>query len=285
MSKVAIVTDSTAYIPSTMTRGHQIQTVPLQLIWGPQSYSDGVDISPDEFYTRLPNSKDNPTTSQPSPAAFKQVYSSLLEQGYDILSVHISSKLSGTMDSAIQARDLLPGAPIELVDSLTISLAMGFPIMLAARAAEQGATLQDCKRLVQQSLPNTGVLFTLKTLEYLHRGGRIGGAAALVGNAFNLKPILELRNGRIEAAEKVRTMNKAVDRMLDLFEERIAGRTPLHIAVLHAQAEAEAVQLLERARQRFNISSITDAVIAPVSPVVGVHTGPGCLGMAFLAGM
>lgn len=285
MSKVAVVTDSTANIPNELSQGYPITFVPLQVIWGEQTYRDGVDIEAGEFYTRLKTTTVMPTTSQPSPAAFQQIYEKLLEEGYDILSVHVSSKLSGTLDSATQARANFPGARIELVDSNTISMAMGFPIMAALHAAEQGASLEECRALVERGCQNTGILFAVNTLEFLRRGGRIGGAAAFLGTALNLKPLLEVRGGRIEAVERVRTMSKAIDRLLDLFEERIGNRAPLHIGCVHAQAEAEACLLLDRVIQRFGSNRVSESMLAPVSPVIGTHTGPGCIGLAFLAGM
>ena len=285
MSKVAIVTDSTVNIPADLARGCPIYIAPLQVIWGSETYRDGVDIHPGEFYQRLKNEKVSPTTSQPSPAVFHEMYKSLLDQGYEILSVHVTGKLSGTMDSATQAQQEFPGAKIEIFDSNTIAMAMGFPVLTAARAAQQGATLQECRALVEKGCSNSGVLFTVSTLEYLRRGGRIGGAAAFLGTALNLKPILELRNGRIEAVERVRTMSKAIDRLLDLFEERVDSKRPVCIAGLHAYAPEEGRQLLERARQRFSISDVSEAILSEISPVIGTHTGPGCIGLAFMAGI
>lgn len=285
MSKVAIVTDSTAYLPANLLRGLDIHSVPLQVIWGEQTFRDGIDIEPDEFYIRLKDAKVMPSTSQPSPAAFKQIYSDLLERGYDILSVHISSRLSGTCDSAIQAQSAFPGKRIHIIDSLQTSLAMGFPILKAARAAAQGATLEDCEVMVREDLKQCGVLFLLSTLEFLRRGGRIGGAAAFLGTALGLKPILDLRDGRVEAMERVRTMAKATDRLLEIFEERVGSRSPISFGILHANAESEAQAVLNRARERFSVDRVQDAVIAPVSPVIGTHTGPGCLGIAYMVGM
>jgi DegV family protein with EDD domain len=282
MSKIAIVTDSTAYIPPDLARGHEIHAVPLQLIWGSQTFRDGVDIQPDEFYTRLAESKVNPTTSQPSPAAFKEIYEKLGAQGFDIFSMHISSKLSGTVDSAVQARAMLPNLTIEIHDSLSTSMDLGFQVMTVARAVQQGANLKDCVVLAEQSRENSGVLFLLNTLEYLRRGGRIGSAQAFLGSALNLKPILELQDGRIAGIDKVRTWNKAIDRLLDLFEQRVNKRTPVRIAALSGNAYPEAVALLERARQRFGVSEVSEAVVSPVSPVIGVHTGPGVVGLAYM---
>ncbi|HEY9076908.1 MAG TPA: DegV family protein [Anaerolineaceae bacterium] len=286
MAKVAIVTDSTALIPAELINHHiSLDIAPLQLIWGDKTYQDGVDIHPAEFYEQLPASKIFPTTSQPSPAVFMNIYRRLLDQGFDILSIHISSKLSGTLDSAIQARNNLDKSRIELVDSLSTSMAMGFQVLTSARAALQGATLQECKALAEQARDRSGVFFLVNTLEYLRRGGRIGGAAAFLGTALNLKPILTLHEGRIEPVERVRTMSKAIDRLLDIIVDKVGKSTPVRLAALHTVSFDEASLLLNRARDRFSISDVADAVITDVSPVIGAHTGPGCLGLAYLAGM
>jgi DegV family protein with EDD domain len=285
MSKVAVVTDSTSYIPPELYKDLPVRFVPLQVIWGEETFRDNVDLTPDEFYTRLKIAKVMPTTSQPSVGAFQVVYKQLLDEGYDILSVHISGKLSGTLDSATQAKALFPGANIELVDSLTTSMALGFPVLSTLRAAAQNASLKECKELAERAVSNTGILFAVNTLEFLRRGGRIGGAQAFLGTALNLKPILEVRGGKIEAVERVRTMNKALERLIDLFEERIGGRQPIHVACVHAQAHAEACLLLERVAQRFGTSTVSESLVAPVSPVLGTHTGPGCIGLAFMAGL
>lgn len=283
MSKVAVVTDSTVNIPADLANGFPISVAPLQLIWGDKTYRDSIDIQPTEFYNRLKDAKVMPTTSQPSPAVYSEIYRGLLDQGYDILCMCISARLSGTVASANQAKENYPGARIEVLDSETTSMALGYNVLTVARAAMQGATLSECKTLAEKGRANSGVLFLVSTLEFLRRGGRIGGAAAFLGTALNLKPILELRNGRIEAVERVRTMSKAMDRLLDLFEERVDGRKPLHIAALHANAPQEAAQLLERASQRFGEGDVVETAVSEVSPVIGTHTGPGCVGLAYLA--
>lgn len=285
MNEVAVVTDSTAYIPAGMMGGHNITVVPLQVVWGENTYLDGVDISPSQFYEQLKTAKLMPSTSQPSPAAFEAVYRPLLESGFDIISVHISAKLSGTLDSATQARQSFPGARIELVDSEVTSMALGFQVLELIKAAEQGATLQECKALAELARPHSGALFAVSTLEFLRRGGRIGGAAAFLGTALDLKPLLELRNGRVDAVERVRTMGKAIDRMVDIFETKIAGQTPLHLAALHANSPNEASLLIERLREQFKDRDVRDYLMAEVSPVIGTHAGPGTVGIAFLAGV
>ena len=285
MARVAIVTDSTAYLPKEVIANNPLSVLPLQCIFGQEIYLDGVDITPNEFYTRLKTTKVMPTTSQVTPAQFQDTYSQLLNEGYDILSIHISSKLSGTIDSAIQARSMFPGANIEIFDSLSTGMGLGFMALTIARAAAQGASLAECHALAERAIHHTGVLFLVDTLEFLHRGGRIGGAAAFLGTMLNMKPILELRNGKIEAVERVRTMGKAVDRLIDLAENRIAKRTPVRLATLHANSYENAQLLLDRARERFHVSDVSETILTEVSPVIGTHTGPGALGLCFMAGM
>jgi DegV family protein with EDD domain len=268
-----------------MSKGYPIFAVPLQVIWDGKTYRDGIDIQPKEFYQRLQQSKSMPTTSQATPAAFTELYGRLLSEDYQIISMHLSSKLSGTLDSAVQALENFPGAQIALVDTETVSMPMGFQVMTVARIAAQGATLQECVTLANEARAHAGVFFVLNTLEFLHRGGRIGGAAAFLGTALNLKPILEIRDGRVDAVERVRTSSKAIDRMLTMFQEKIGSKRPVRIAALHANAPEEAAKLIERARECFSTHEVSDAVLTTISPVLGTHTGPGCVGLAYMAGM
>lgn len=284
MSKVAVLTDSTAYIPSALQQQLNITVVPLTLIWGEESYEDGVDMMPDDFYKRMENSKVIPTTSQATIASMKNAFERLLAEGQDVLGIFISSKLSGTVESAMQAREMLPKGQdrIAILDSLATTMALGWPVLTAARAAEAGESLVECQKLAEKARDQTGVMFVVETLEYLRRGGRIGGAQAMLGTILNIKPLLELQDGRIESVEKIRTKGKALSRMLDLVEEKVAGRTPIRLATVHANAEAEALTLLETARQRFNP---IESLHSPLSPVIGTHAGPGTVALAFMTGI
>jgi len=286
MSQVAIVTDSSANIPGNLIQDLPIYVIPLVLLWEGQSIKDLEEISTDEFYKRLRNSSTSPSTSQPSPVVFKEKYQSLLSKGYEILSIHISSKLSGTLDSAIKAKDMLPGKKIHVFDSESTSMAMGFQVLLAGRKAAQGASIEECEHIALQAKARSGVFFVVKTLEFLKRGGRIGSAAAFLGTLMDLKPILSLKNGVIEPVEKVRTMSKAVDRMLDLVEEKLvktSGR--IHLSSLFTDGSEPAQILLDRAIQRLGKEYFVESTLSPVSPVIGAHAGPGTLGLCFLAGM
>ena len=283
-NKVAIVTDSTAYLPEEHVNQHNISITPLSLIWGEDVQRDGVDISPNQFYERLTTSKVMPTTSQVTPAVMHDTFQSLLDDGFDVLGIFISSKISGTVQSAMQALEMLDGnAPrVAVIDSLTTTMAMGMPVLMAARAAQAGESLAECQRVVENACTNTGVFFLVETLEFLRRGGRIGGAQALLGNVLNIKPILELRDGRIESADKVRTKQKAIQRVVELAAERINGRTPVRLAVTHANAEADAETLLKAAQA--DLSPI-EVFLSPLSPVIGSHAGPGTVALNFMYGV
>ncbi len=280
-NKVAIVTDSTAYIPQDLVAQYDIKVAPQVLIWGEKTYLDGIDILPEEFYARLENSEVMPSTSQVSPASLKLIYKDLIDTGHDILAVFVSEKLSGTIASANQALESFPGANIEIVDSYSTAMAMGFQVLAAARAAADGADLAECKALVEDARYKGGLVFAVNTLEFLHRGGRIGGGTRFLATALNIKPILELQDGVIEAVERVRTRKKSLKRLIELTEERVDGRTPLRIATLHANARQEALDLLAEAAAYFQPD---ETIFSEVSPVVGTHAGPGTIGLAFLVG-
>jgi DegV family protein with EDD domain len=282
MSKVALVTDSVTYLPKEYLERYPISVVPANIIWSGETLRDGVDIQPAEFYTRLSNAREMPGTSQASPQAFKEVYEALLAKGYDILGVFLSHKLSGIYDSAEQARRMLPGENIEIIDSLTGSMGAGWPILKAARAAVEGANLAECKAIVEIALDNVGILLLVDTLEFLYRGGRIGRAQRLMGAALNFKPILEVANGEFIGLERVRTHRKALKRLVELLQERIQGRSPVSLAALHANAHDVASELLENAIAKVNP---VETLISDVSPAVGVHLGPGTVGLAFMAGV
>lgn len=285
-NKVAIVTDSTAYLPEDCLQQYNISVTPLSVIWGDEIYQDGVDILPSEFYKRLAESKVMPTTSQVTPAAMQSMFQSLLEQGYDVLGVFVSSRISGTFQSAVQAREMLANASdagrIGLVDSLWTTMAMGWPVLTAARAAQAGESLFECQKIAENACQNSGVLFVVETLEFMRRGGRIGGAQALLGTVLNIKPVLEMRDGRIEAVEKVRTKQKAIQHMLDVVAERLRGKTHIRLAVTHSNSEAEAAALLETARTRLDP---IETFSCPLSPVIGTHTGPGTVALNYMTGI
>ncbi len=279
MSKIALVTDSTAYIPQEFCDRYNITMLPLMLLWDGETLRDGVDIQPDDFYRRLSTSKTLPTSSQVTVGDFKKTFERLLDDGYEVLAILISSGLSGTVGSAETARaEFPPDAPIEIVDSLTTAMEMGFHVLKAARLIEQGASLAEAKAAAEEARQYSGVILSPKTLEYLHRGGRIGGASRFLGTALKIKPILHVEEGRVEPLERVRTRKRAIRRMVDIVVERVGDR-PVRIAPQHANAPDEAEELLRQAKEKLNV---VEVVPAAVSPVIGTHVGPGTLAISYM---
>ncbi len=282
MEKIAVVTDSTAYIPPELIKQYGMRVAPLAVIWDGKTLHDDVDITPAEFYARLKVSKSMPTTSQTTPEEFTKIFSPLLSEGKSILGVFISSTLSGTIDSAMQVKKTMPTAPIEIVDSGSSAMALGFVALAAARAVQSGASMAEAAKVARQAAEVSNLIFVVDTLEFLHRGGRIGGARRFLGTALNLKPLLTVVDGKIDALESVRTKAKATQRMLDLVEERIGDRRPLRLSPLHAAAPEEAKALMKAAQDRFHPD---ECILSEVSPAIGAHVGPGTVGIAWCAGI
>lgn len=283
MSKIALVTDSTSYIPPDLIQRYNITVAPLVVIWGSEAFEDGVDIQPSEFYARLKTATVMPTTSQVTIPKFSEIFQQLLDQDYQVLTMLISDKLSGTINSAVQAKSLLPeGAPVEIFDSQSTSMALGFQVLAVAKAIEEGASMSEALQVAEQGRQNTGLVFAVDTLEFLHRGGRIGGGARFMGTALNIKPILELRDGKVEALERVRTQTKRLNRLIELVEGQVNGRTPLRLASLNANVPEDARALLEVAAARLGA---IEKIESELSPAIGTHAGPGTIGLAYMAGM
>ena len=284
MSKIAVVTDSTTYMPPELVKKHNISVAPQVLIWGDQTYKDGVEMQSGEFFTRLKTTKVMPTTSQVAVISFQEIFQDLVDKGYEVLALLVSSKLSGTVQSALQARDMMGSArdKVNVVDSQSVAMALGFQALAVARAIEAGASLKEAIALAEKSHEYTGVFFAVDTLEFLHRGGRIGGAQRFIGSALNLKPILAIQDGRVEGIERIRTKSKAQDRVLELCIEKVNRRSPVRLATLHANAAEDARALLTRAEQALDP---VESIFTEVSPTVGTHAGPGTVGLAFMAGL
>lgn len=282
MQKVAIVTDSTTYLPKDIIEKYSIRVVPLFVNWEEETLLDGVDITPNEFYDRLQKVDKLPTTSQPSVGVFKSVFEELDSQGYAIIAILISSAISGTVTSAIQARKTLPNAAIEIVDSQTAAMATGLHIVAVARAAAAGASLEECKAIAEKAKRHTDVVFAVDTLEFLHKGGRIGGAKRFLGTMLNIKPILEMREGSIAAVEQVRTQRKALDCLISLTQERMHEDPPVELAVIHSNVSEAAQEFLEKVEDELEYQNV---FLAELSPVIGTHVGPGTIALACMSGM
>lgn len=276
--KVAIVTDSTSSLTQAMGQEYGIRVVPIYLTFETQTYRDGVDLDAELFYRLLRGSRQLPTTSQPSVVDFVQVYTALSKQAEAIVSIHLSHKMSATLDSALAAAKQLPDVPIHVIDSRSTSMGLGLMAIAAARAAAAGQDAAGVVRLVEGLIPKMNVIFTVETLEYLRKGGRIGGASALLGVALSIKPVLYVRDGLVEPLEKPRTRKRAVQRVLERMAERVGPHEAVHAAVVHCAASGEAQFLAEQVAARFHC---VELLTAEAGPIIGTHAGPGTLGVAF----
>jgi DegV family protein with EDD domain len=278
MSSIALVADSTAGLPKEYAEEHQIRVIPLYVKMGEDMYRDGVDILPDEFYERLPHSNPLPTTSQPSAGDFGKLYSELVSAGAEgIISIHLSAGVSGTVNSAQIAAKEIAGVPVEVIDTKTASAQHLFAVEACAQAIGSGASFQGAVNAARRVLDEANLIFAVDTLEYLYKGGRIGGAAALLGSVLQFKPLLHLVDGRIEALQRVRTTLRAMNRMVQVMGEWMAGKGPVEAAVIHAACPERAQALAEHLPKVLNVVNVREF---PLTPVIGTHVGNGAVGVA-----
>lgn len=276
MGKICIVTDSTSDLTPQQAQELAITVRPLYVVFGDKMYMDGIDIRPDDFYEKLKTASTLPTTSQPSPGEFAELYEKLLGNGCEtIISIHLSSGLSGTAEAARQAAQTL-GKDIRVVDSRSISAGVALQAVAAAKAVREGKSADEVIRIVDVCRQNTEVLFTLNTLEYLAKGGRIGRAKGLIGSLLNIKPIIRVDDGIYVDAGKARSQKQALEQIVELFVEMSRGRKALEFVVAEGMAEAAGRHLRARLQETFGI----EGMLCKVGPVVGVHTGPGTVGAA-----
>jgi len=278
--RIAVVTDSTADLPRQLVEQYGIHVVPQILIMGGKTWLDGVDIDPPAFYELLRTSRDFPSSSQPSVKSFYELFGELSREVEGIVAVLISNELSGTLNSALTAAGNLPGLPIEIVDARAASMQLGFIVLAAARAAAAGGDRPTVAAAARALVGKVHVYFVVDTLEYLHRGGRIGAAAKLFGTALNLKPVLEIKDGIVSPVAKVRTWRKALDKVLELLQEQLrdADADRVHMAVVNAAAPEEAARFRKQLEARFHP---VEMIGAECGPVVGTHAGPGTVGVAY----
>jgi DegV family protein with EDD domain len=273
---VRIVTDSTSDLSPQAAEELGITVVPVYVRFGEKAYRDGVDISQDEFYQQLVQSPVHPFTSQPSPSDFARVYSELSKETDKVVSIHLSSKVSGTYDSALRGRELAQAkCHIEVIDSLSVSMGLGLIAMAAARLAKMGEGLHEVMNEVGQAISDTRIFGLLDTLKYLLLGGRIGKVKALLGTLLNVKPLLTMRNGELSPIGMVRTRAKGIERLLDFIKDALSIQ---ELAIVHSTTPDEASSLRERLGSFFPQKRIH---VSRLGPALGVHGGPGTLLLAF----
>ncbi len=274
---IKIVTDSTCDLPPEVFEQYGITVMPLRIHFGMEAFLDGVNITKDEFYQRLRTAPQLPTTSQPSAGEFCEAFRPLVEAGHEVVGIFISSELSGTCASALTACELLPEASISVIDSRSTSVGLGMMVREAARLAEAGADVAAIEARMEELVGKMRLYFVVDTLEYLRKGGRIGGARALLGTMLNIKPLLMMHDGRVEPLQQVRTRRKALGRMIELMAQEMSSASLVHLSMTHAQAEDEAKALVAQVQEAIPCE---DFFICELGPALGTHTGPGVVGIA-----
>jgi len=274
---IKLVTDSTSDLTREQAEQYGITVIPLNVHFGEELYRDGIDISPEQFFRKLPGSQVLPRTSQPSAGEFVELYRPLLEDGHTVVSIHLSSHLSGTLASAQAAKSMLEG-DLTLIDTKSASQGLARTVIQAARAVAKGKTKDEVLDLTERLIPQTHIFFSVDTLEYLQKNGRIGRAAALVGSLLKLKPILCLdKDGVVAAYDKVRGRSRVVPRLIAAVTERIPAGSEVDLSVIHGDAEEAARGLYDAVAAQYRVR---EGVITSVGPVIGSHAGPGVLGVA-----
>ena len=279
VKKVAVVTDSVAMLPEQLAEGLDVGVVPIVLNLGDRSYRDGIDLSTSEFYRLLRTSEKLPTTAAPSLGEFVKAFEEALTNAEAVVAIHVSAQLTSVYRTALMAARSITGARICVLDSQSATMAEGFVALAAARAAAAGADLDAVVTVAEEVRSKVRFFAFLETLEYLRRGGRVGNAAALMGNAIQLRPIVHIVDGQIASLARPRTRRKATQAMLDIMATEVADR-PVHAAVLHADSLDDARDLGSRVKDQFDCLELH---VTELTPVMGTHTGPGLLGLAYYA--
>jgi DegV family protein with EDD domain len=275
--KVAVVTDGACSLAPA--RGEQlgVHIAPVYITFEEETFRAGIDLDDEGFYRLLRASKKLPTTAQPTVADFLKLYEKIAEEAEEIVTIVISHHMSATLQSAEMAKEQFDKVPVHIIDSESVSLGLGMMAIAAARAAEEGLDARAVLDLVENIKQKINVIFTVNTLEYLHKGGRIGGGTAFLGAALDIRPILYIKDGRIEPLERQRTRKRSISRMVEIMEQKV-GKKPVHVAILHGNVPEESHQLEQTIRSKFDCVEILNS---DMGPVIGVHAGPGTLGLVF----
>jgi DegV family protein with EDD domain len=280
VKQIKILTDSTADLPPSLIKELGITVVALKVLFPDKVYQEGVDITPKEFYEKLQTTDKLPTTSQPTLVDFLEAYHELTSDGSAVISIHISSLMSGTSQTALLARSQLPEADITVVDSKLVCMALGMVALSAARAAKEKKSKEEILQIISQIMGRVQTYFVVDTLEYLQKGGRIGKASALLGTMLNIKPVLSLQDGIIVPFEKIRGKGKALDHIVEVAKAYAKVHGKVNCAILHGNVLDEAIKFHQKIVSEVPSSEI---IICEIGAVVGTHAGPGTIALFFYA--
>jgi len=276
MSKIALVTDSTCDLPESVVNDKNITVIPLNVHFGEETFLDGIDLQSNEFFEKLSTSEIHPQTSQPSVGRFVETYNDLLKKHDSILSLHISSKLSATYNSALQAQKEIGNEKIRVIDSMNGTLGLGAIVHHIAELNQKGESFENLVKEAEKIIPNAIFMGLVPTLEYLAKGGRIGKARAFMGSLLKIKPILSAVDGEIQSVGKARTLIKGMDFIVNEMKNRKISK----LFIVHANHEERANLLKEKTK---DLIDPKDVIIAEFGPVVGTHLGPGAFGVGFIS--
>ncbi|MFB4165206.1 DegV family protein [Alteribacillus sp. JSM 102045] len=278
MANIAIVTDSTAYLPPDVTANENITIVPLSVVFGNEAYEEEVELSTVEFYNKLKQSEDLPTTSQPALGKFVETYERLAQNHEAIITIHLASGISGTYQTALTAGEQVEGVEVYGFDSEISCMPQGYFVIEAARMARDGETVDTILDRLKEMKKSMDAYFVVDNLNHLHRGGRLNGAQALIGSLLQIKPILTFENQQIVPFEKVRTEKKALNRVFELFDEAAKNDTPIRATVIHANRRDKAEEIQQKLSEKYP-NAVVD--ISCFGPVIGTHLGEGSLGVGW----
>jgi len=273
---IKIVADSTCNLSDEIVQQYDLHIAPISIMFNQEIYEEGIDIDRELFYNKIEELGIIPTSSQPTPAWFGRHYEKLNAQGHVILVITVTRKLSGTFESAVMAKSMVPEADVEVFDSASISLGTGWMVLEAARMIEQGSTLPDILRRLEWIRAESRLFLTPLTLKYLQMSGRVGRLQSSIASLLNVKPVIYLRDGALEAGENVRTRSRALARLVELLDEHLGHDRPINLAVIHARAEADGQWLLARSQELFDVRSV---LVADLVSSLAVHGGPGVVGL------
>lgn len=276
--KIAIVTDTTSYIPEDILEKYHIHTIPLSVVFGEESYREGIDITTEEFYTKVNESEKLPSTSQPAIGMFIELYEQLAKDYDAIISIHLSKKISGTYDAAMSAGNMVEDVAVYPFDSGLSAMPQGFFTIVASEMVQEGKKVEDILSHLENMKSKTKAYFMVDDLSHLQRGGRLSNAQAIVGSLLNIKPVLHMPDGTIIPFEKIRTRKKALKRIMSLLEQEAESKKIARVVFIHANDEPAAVELQQRFQEKYpNIETI----ISYFGPVIGTHLGEKSLGVSW----
>jgi len=279
VTRIAVVTDSVACIPPELVKRYDIHVAPVQIIWDRVTYRDGIDLSPEEFYARLRTAKELPTTSSGIQGEFLTIFEDLRGKVDGIVTIVLTGTLGAAYNTALNAAEMVSEVPVEVIDTKTVMMAQGFIVLEAAKVAASGGTMDEVARAARDMIPKVHMIWAMDTLEYLRKGGRVSLPQAILASWLNIKPVTLInKEGKVEPVARVRSRPKAQVKLLELMGERVTGKGDLHVAVMHGDVPGEADKLKKMVTGQFKCAEL---LTSEITPVIGTHTGPGTLGLAF----